>query len=218
MQMRQYLVLIAAFTALISCKQENKQEITVSEESALYEQVAVESGIESWDEVKTVDFTFNVDRNGETVVSRHWKWLPQSDQVTFSGNDANITYNRNQQLDSLALSTDRSFINDVYWLLPQFKLVWDQGTQITSPDEGKVITIKYTGNDGYTPGDQYDMTIDDNGMIASWKYTPKGATQPAMETSFENYEDFNGIKIAKDHKTPDGSTNIYFTDVEITRE
>lgn len=155
-------------------------------------QVANTSGLESWNDVNMVEFTFNVERNGETMASREWDWNPKSDQVTLNSNDETITYNRKQVNDSLAMSADRAFVNDVYWLLPQFKLAWDNGKEISYPEssEGKMVKVQYTGNDGYTPGDRYDMVIDENMMIDKWMYYPKGATEPAMTTSFEDYKDY----------------------------
>jgi len=218
--MKKYFSIVILAIALTSCKSDKKEPEATTADIELYERVAAASGIDGWNDVKQAKFTFNVDRNGETVVSRDWDWRPQSGEVTLTSKNETLTYNRNslKKTDSLAISADRGFINDVYWLLPQFKLVWDQGTQITYPDSTtQMVRIKYTGNDGYTPGDQYDMDIDNDMMISNWKYYPKGTTQPGMETSFENYKDYNGIKIATDHKIPDGSTNIYFTNVEIIK-
>ncbi len=220
MIMKRFLTVATIAVVLISCKNNSADAAGDAEILPMSEQVALASGIDQWEEVKLVKFTFNVDRNEKTLVSRAWEWNPKSGQVTLTVNDTSITYNRNQKLDSLSIGNDRSFINDVYWLLPQFKLVWDEGTEISYPETAsdQIVRIKYTGNDGYTPGDQYDMVIDSTMMITSWKYYPSGATEPAMETSFEDYNDYNGIKIASDHITPDGSTRIYFTNVEIVKQ
>lgn len=218
--MKKVLYVILLTAVAIACKNEQSQENKDVPDGELYEQVAQASGINQWEDVEIAKFTFNVERNGETVVSRNWEWKPKTGDITLNVQDTSITFNRNQKLDSLSIGNDRSFINDIYWLLPQFKLVWDQGTQITYPENGEeqIVRITYTGNDGYTPGDQYDMVIDNDMMVSSWKYYPKGATQAAMETTFESYEDYSGIKIATDHRTPDGATRIYFTDIEIVKE
>ncbi|SCY25537.1 hypothetical protein SAMN05192588_1902 [Nonlabens sp. Hel1_33_55] len=218
--MKKYLLPIVFSVALVSCKNENKDEIAVEETPELSMQVANTSGLESWNDVNMVEFTFNVERNGETMASREWDWNPKSDQVTLNSNDETITYNRKQVNDSLAMSADRAFVNDVYWLLPQFKLAWDNGKEISYPEssEGKMVKVQYTGNDGYTPGDRYDMVIDENMMIDKWMYYPKGATEPAMTTSFEDYKDYEGIKIATNHRSKDGTLNIYFSDINISKE
>jgi hypothetical protein len=218
--MKNYLILLLFSIAITSCKNKETEEVVTEEPQEFSMQVAQNSGLDQWDDVKQVDFTFNVERNGETMASRNWQWNPKSNQVTLTSATDTITYNRSQQLDSLAISADRAFINDVYWLLPQFKLAWDTGKEITYPEsaEAKMIQVQYTGNDGYTPGDRYDMVIDDKMMINKWMYYPKGATEPAMTTSFEDYKDYNGIKVATNHRTPDGALNLYFTDINITKQ
>ena len=37
-----------------------------------------------------------------------------------------------------------------------------------------------------------------------------------MATTFENYKDYNGIKIATNHKMKGGNWNLNFTDISIT--
>lgn len=218
--MKNYLILIAMVITFTSCKNENTEEKNKEQPVEFSMQVAQQSGFDQWRDVKKVDFTFNVERKGETVVSREWQWNPKSEHVTLTSNNETITYNRNQKLDSLAVSADRAFINDVYWLLPQFKTVWDEGTDISYPEstDGKMMKLQYTGNDGYTPGDRYDMMIDKNLMVTKWMYYPKGTTEPAMTTTFEDYNDYNGIKIATNHRAEDGSLNIYFTDINILKD
>ena len=218
------LYLFLLLLSLAGCKEEDRQELQqpVKEEShkQLSEKVAAASGIENWDTVEKVDFTFNVERNGERVVSRDWSWKPKSGAITMTARDTTIAYNREQPMDSTSIGYDRSFINDVYWLLPQFKMIWDKGTDITYPEDGgkQLIRIKYTGNDGYTPGDQYDLVVDENNMITQWTYYASGSTSPSMITSFEDYQDHEGIKIATNHVSPDKSTRIYFTEIEITAQ
>lgn len=217
--MKNYIILAAFAALLISCKNDKPEEVVTTEAPELSMQVAQNSGLDEWNDVKQIDFTFNVERNGETMTSRAWQWNPKSDQVTLNSNNETITYNRGQQLDSLAMSADRAFVNDVYWLLPQFKLAWDTGKEVTYPEsaEGKMIQVNYTGDNGYTPGDRYDMYVDDNENVTKWSYYPKGTTTPAMTTSFEDYKDYNGIKIATNHRTEDGALNIYFTNINVTK-
>ncbi|WP_194849953.1 hypothetical protein [Nonlabens antarcticus] len=217
--MKNFFIIIAFAAIFTSCKNDKPEE-TVEEKSPEFSmQVAQNAGLDQWNDVKQIDFTFNAERNGETMTSRSWQWNPKSDQVTLNSNNETITYNRGQQLDSLSMSADRAFVNDVYWLLPQFKLAWDTGKEVTYPEttEGKMIQVQYTGENGYTPGDRYDMYVDDNKNVTKWSYYPKGTTTPAMTTSFEDYQDYNGIKIATNHRTEDGALNIYFTNINVTK-
>ncbi|ARN79098.1 hypothetical protein BST97_14470 [Nonlabens spongiae] len=222
--MKKFTFLLLAFFALIACKDktaDTKREATDTKETektmSVDYAIAKNAGIEEWNKVKEVHFTFNVERNGSIMCSRQWKWQPKTEKVSLVSKGDTVVYNRSEKLDSLTVSTDRAFINDVYWLLPYFKTQWDEGANISFPND-QTMQVQYTGDGGYTPGDRYDLTFDKNKRITSWDYYPAGSDQPAMTTSFENYQTVNDILIALDHKTPDGSTNIFFTDVEIFKE
>ena len=39
-----------------------------------------------------------------------------------------------------------------------------------------------------------------------------------MMTTWEDYEDFNGIKISKTHMGPKGDLKLHFTDVQVKTE
>ena len=95
-------------------------------------------------------------------------------------------------------------------------MVWDEGTKISTPQKN-MIRLEYTGDGGYTPGDRYDFTLDENQQIESWKYYPSGAQEPGMQTTFEDYKNFNGISIAQQHKSMDADLNIFFTDVKVLK-
>ncbi|MGB5980534.1 MAG: selenophosphate synthetase [Nonlabens sp.] len=224
--MKNILLTILLISLLISCKEDQNKDLESVDDSkeivgtnapqSLDYKVAKKAGIRQWPAVDTVKFTFVVSKNDDKLTERAWTWLPKTDKVTLKSKGETVVYNRNAKLDSLAKSTDRAFVNDVYWLLPQFKTQWDEGTEISFPNE-QTMQLQYTGDGGYTPGDRYDFTVNENNQITSWDYYPAGADQPAMTTSFENYKTINGIRVAMDHKSPDGSLNIYFTDVDFIK-
>ncbi len=222
--MKNIFLLLTASLLILSCKNETeKPEIsdgnstsTTSKDMDLAQKVADQAGLKAWNDVETVKFTFNVSKNGDTLSSRKWTWNPKTDAVQLVSKGETVSYSRNKNIDSLYIGTDRTFINDFYWLFPAFKLVWDEGTRISYPTDN-LIKLEYTGDGGYTPGDRYDLTIDNNNDISEWSYFRAGADLTDMTTSFENYEDYNGIRIARDHKTPDGNLNIFFTDIEIIK-
>jgi hypothetical protein len=81
-----------------------------------------------------------------------------------------------------------------------------------------MITINYPEQGGYTPGDAYDIFYNDDFMIEEWIYRKGNSEEPTIATTFENYKDYNGIKIATDHKMAGGNWNLNFTDVTITME
>jgi hypothetical protein len=215
-------ILFGVFLLASSCKnnQENNEEAIVvapAVEQSLAQKVSERAGIKNWYNVSRIDFTFNVESNGNNRSERAWSWQPKENIVRLISKNDTIVYSRGMQLDSLSLSADRAFVNDVYWLLPQFKLEWDAGTSITYPDEN-VVSISYGNEGGYTPGDRYDMEVNEDNQITSWDYYPAGFSSPRMTTSFENYQNFNGLELATEHRNPEGTLNIKFTDVKVYRD
>lgn len=227
--MKNLLFLCLLTTTLFSCKNNNKSvEKTQTEPSISYEnlsnakKIANANGYENWKDVTEVEFTFNVDRGGN-LFNRSWTWKPKAGDVTMISGKDTIFYNHNR-VDSLVMDTDAAFINDKYWLLAPFQLVWDQGITVSekenvtapiSKDTLSQITIVYGNDGGYTPGDAYDFFYDENFIIKEWNYRKGNALKPSLSTTWEDYENFNGIKIAKTHKDSTGGFKLYFTDVLI---
>lgn len=138
--------------------------------------------------------------------------------------NAKVNYKRHE-MDSSHIGADRAFINDKYWFLVPFQLVWDASATLSKPVKkesplGKetldMITITYPSEGGYTPGDAYDIFYDENYLIKEWVFRQGNSETPSLATTFENYQDFNGIKVAIDHKKDEGKWNLNFADVSIT--
>ena len=79
----------------------------------------------------------------------------------------------------LKIKLDQRFINDKYWLLVPFQLVWDAGTTISNPIkeaapisqlEMQKITLTYSKKGGYTPGDAYDIYYGNDFLIKEWVF------------------------------------------------
>jgi hypothetical protein len=80
-----------------------------------------------------------------------------------------------------------------------------------------MITLSYPDDaGGYTPGDAYDIYYDEDYIIREWTFRKGNSPEPTLSTTFENYKDFNGIKIAIDHKMAKGNWNLNFTDVSVS--
>ena len=220
------LLLILITIVCFSCKTDTKTiKETKNTTLTTADKIANAHGLSNWDKVTQIDFTFNVDKDSSHF-QRSWSWKPKKNEVSLIVGQDTINYNRGK-IDSLSIQTDQGFINDKYWLLAPYQLVWDTNTKIADSVNkiapiSKValnkLTLAYGNAGGYTPGDAYDFYYDDNYMIKEWIFRKGNAQAPSMITSFENYEDFNGIKIAKDHKKSEGNWNLYFTDISIKTE
>jgi hypothetical protein len=217
------LICLLLVSACKSDKSENQQTEEVKE-LTISEKIANAHGFENWKDVSEVKFTFQVDRDTIKGKGRSWTWFPKQDRVVLKTDDTTFDYFRNK-VDSTLIPSDRAFINDKYWLLVPFQLVWDSSAIISEPKTMKspinneqlnVITITYSDQGGYTPGDAYDIFYDDDYLIKEWNYRRGNSEQPSLSTTFENYKDYNGIKIATDHKQKGGNWNLNFTDVSVT--
>lgn len=237
--MKKALIVLSSILLCVACNNNTKKENTYEEDIEVRdpepladknkkkipttaEAIANANGLQHWDKVKEIKFTFNVDRDSSHY-HRSWSWKPKNDMVTLISEQDTITYNR-AQLDSTSTKADQRFINDKYWLLAPFNLVWDAAS-FTSKHEVKAIapisnvemqklTIVYKKG-GYTPGDAYDFYFEGDFSIKEWVFRKNNQPEPSMITTWENYQNFNGIKIAKTHKLHEGNRKLYFTEIEV---
>ena len=215
-----YRLLIICVLILSSCKQE-KPEIKLT----LAQKIANAHGFENWDNVKEFQFTFNVNQDSSHF-GRSWTWKPKTNEVTMYSAKDTITYKTNK-IEQESLNADRAFINDKYWALLPFQLVLDKSATLSAPSKAQApisktelnkVTLTYPAKGGYTPGDAYDLFYDDNYVIQEWVFREANAKEPSMSNTFENYKDFNGLKIAQDHKKAEGSWSLNFTNVNVITE
>ncbi|WP_299189651.1 hypothetical protein [uncultured Aquimarina sp.] len=224
---------------VIACKQETKKEYQYEEDAELKgtetvlhkipttaEAIANANGFKNWEKVKEIKFTFNVDRDSSHF-ERSWNWKPKKDEVTMITSKDTITYNRTK-IDSTTLKADQSFINDKYWLLAPFNLVWDENSFSSehelkaiapiSSKEMQKLTIIYKNEGGYTPGDAYDFYFEGDFKVKEWAFREKNKKEASLITSWEDYDDFNGIKISKTRNRNEGSWKLHFTGIKVITE
>ena len=215
------IILLAILITSMSCNQKEDTKV-VEKELSIAEKIANANGFENWKNVLQIDFTFNVDKDS-THSERSWSWKPKTNEVSQYQKDTIITYSR-KLIDSTIAKIDKKFINDKFWLLVPFQLVWDSGTTFskpikeTSPIEKiqlNKITLIYPNEGGYTPGDAYDFYYDDTYKIKEWAFRRGNSTEPTLVTTWEKYQDFNGLKIALEHKKAAGNWKLYFTNVNV---
>lgn len=212
--MKKYLFILASLVTASACQQ--KPELP----DTLPFKVAKAYGIENFDQVNSIAYTWNVQRDSVNVISRDWKWNIKDSTVYYSGPDTTFTYSL--AADSLP-KQDGAFINDKYWAMMPFQLAWDSGytTEITenvaSPIKGTSstkLTVVYSADGGYTPGDAYDLYIDENNMILEWTFR-RGNGAEGRTWTWENVAQFGPLKLAQDHMGQDGKRFIWLTNVKV---
>ncbi|MBL4664126.1 MAG: hypothetical protein JKY22_11375 [Flavobacteriaceae bacterium] len=187
--------------------------------------IAYGNGFAQWKDVSEIAFTFNVDR-GEQHFERSWIWEPKNNWVQMMTATDTVRYRRSK-MDSTHLSADQAFINDKYWLLAPYQLIWDKGAQLSekqnqrapiSGDTLDMLTITYADEGGYTPGDAYDFYFGKDFVVKEWVFREGNDSVPTMTNTWEDYEDFNGIKIAKMHKDSTENFKLYFTNISVKKQ
>lgn len=113
--MKHLITILALFAATSGLLTSN---LNASESLEL--RLAKAHGLEDWEKVETLEFTFRVNR--KPPVSRQWQWDVKDETVTrtINGNSQTI------QLDALDGKADaqvhKQFINDTFWLLFPFSI------------------------------------------------------------------------------------------------
>ncbi len=100
----------------------------------ILDQVAKTFGIDSWDQVEAVRYTWNGEITGLFKAAHKWEWEPKTNKVSFEGTDKDgkpvkVSYVRtdlSSQSDAVKNQIDPSFINDNYWVLFPFHAYWDK--------------------------------------------------------------------------------------------
>ncbi|WP_420602502.1 hypothetical protein [Flagellimonas sp.] len=221
------LFAILSVLFLWSCKIEPKKvEQKEIQQKTILEKIAHAHGYDNWKSVKEFTFTFNVDRDSSHF-ERTWKWKPKTnDIIAITGGDT-LAYNR-KSMDSIALKTNGGFINDRYWILAPFNLIWDSGNFThelaenqkapISGDTMQKLTIVYGNEGGYTPGDAYDFYFKDDFIIREWVFRKANQVEPSMTTTWEDYAEIKGLKLAQDHKKAEEGFSLNFTNLAVTTD
>jgi hypothetical protein len=202
--------------------------------SSVAEPVAKAYGLDSFGQIDAIRYTFNVEFPGAKV-SRSWVWWPKTGQVSYEGPDKDgkpvkATYVRSQlsgQSDAIKNDIDPGFVNDNYWLLFPLHAYWDTSADIQdkgkqqlplSNGSGELISVKYTSDTGYTPGDTWDLYVGPDNRVEQFIYHRGGPKKPSLVTAtWEGYKKAGPLFISTDHHgTADGGAfSLSFSDVAV---
>ncbi|PHS60742.1 MAG: hypothetical protein COB12_12750 [Flavobacterium sp.] len=193
-------------------------------DKSLPEEIAHYYGIQQFEKAKSIEFTFHVTKKGKHI-KRKWKWSPKSNQVVFLNDAKSSTFIHNNAIGEVQESLDKKFVNDCYWLLFPYYLVWDKDNydfrileNVKSPINNVCSTkliINYISKEGSSPNDTYEFYLNKRHEILEWVYRKGGSKIPTKTTTWEQTKSFNDIKISTFHKGKEGTFKVWFNNIDI---
>ncbi len=199
------------------------------------EQIAKTYGLDSWDEIEAIRYTWNAQFPGVNV-SRSWEWHPKTGQVSFEGKDKDgkpvkVTYLESQlssQPANVKAEVEPGFINDQYWLIFPFHVVWDSSATVTDDGMQKLplgtgsarrVTVKYPVEaGGDTPGDTWELYVGKDNRVEQFVYHRGGPKKPSVViATWAGYKKAGPLLISTEHRgTADGKPlHLYFSNVSV---
>jgi hypothetical protein len=202
----------------------------------LLDQVAKTYGIDSWDKVEAIRYTWNAEIIGLFKASHKWEWEPKTGKISFEGlgkdgKPVKVTYDSSQlssQSDQVKKEVEPAFVNDNYWVLFPFHAYWDKGA--SAIDQGKfnlplgtgtaeLLPIKYPAEaGGFTPGDTWDLYVGKDNRVVYFVYHRGGSQPPSrVLATWAGYKKAGPILFATDHRGfADGKPlHIFISDLSV---
>jgi hypothetical protein len=191
-------------------------------------------GLDSFGQIEAIRYTFNADFPG-VELSRNWEWNPKTDTVSYEGKDkegkpVKVTYQRSQlgsQSDAIKNEIDPAFINDQYWLLLPFHVVWDGGATVTDEGMHKMplgnasaerVVMKYPSEGGDSPGDTWELYIGADKRIEEFIFRRGGPRKPSVViATWAGYKKAGPLLVSTDHRgtADEKPLRISFSDVSV---
>ena len=220
------LILAVLVLAASSCSQKH---------SSVAEPIAKTYGIDSFGQIDAIRYTFNIDIPGLINFSHKWEWNPKTNTVTYEGKDKDgnpmkVTYQRSQlssQSDAIKNQVDPAFVNDNYWVIFPFHAYWDTSANVqdkgmqplpTGSGSAKLVSVKYPSDIGYTPGDTWDLYVDNDNRVEQFVYHRGGPKKPSVvKATWEGYKKAGPLLVSTEHRgTADSAPiHLFFSDVAV---
>jgi len=202
----------------------------------ILEQIAKTYGVDSWDQIQAIRYTWNGEIPGLFKVAHAWEWEPKTGKITYEGQDKDgkpvkVTYDSSQlssQSDQVKNEVEPAFVNDNYWLLFPLHASWDTNATVT--DQGmkklpvgagsaRLVSVKYPAEaGGYTPGDTWDLYVGKDHRVQQFVYHRGGPKKPSLVTAtWAGYKKAGPLLISTEHRgTADGKPlHIWITNVAV---
>jgi hypothetical protein len=219
------LLISLLLIGLGACAGHDKQ----TSEIVIRQRIGKSYGVQYFPQVEQIQYTFNI-KLGEIQISRFWIWEPKNNRVTFKGMDYRepVTYYRHEierTASSALKKVDAWFINDNYWLLFPFHIVWDTDAKVEDVGRRKLpigggpagcVVVTYSATEGaYTPGDVYEVYLADDYRLQQWAYRRGGSDKPTSIATWENHRQVGPLVVALNHQGEDKNFRVWFTGVGI---
>ena len=224
------MLCLLTFAALILCA------VVRAQKPPIADKVAKEFGIDSWGQIEAIRYTFNIDAGPKLRASRSWTWEPKTGRVAFegkdkAGKDTKLSYLRSElssQPPEVKEGVEPAFVNDQYWLIFPFHVIWDSSPEVTDKGKQKLpvgkgtadqLVIKYPPEaGGFTPGDTWELFIGEDNRVRVLDFHHGGNAKPNhVVASWEGYKKAGPLLISTEHRgTVDGSPfHLSFTNVAV---
>ena len=200
-----------------------------SEAMAVRQLIGQSYGAQYFDQIEQVQYTYNV-KKGEQQNRRFWIWEPKTDRVTFDALDYTdpVTYFRKDlhtNPSNLLKSIDAWFINDNHWFLFPFHVARDTRTMIEDVGLRKlpmgageafcvVVTYPEEGG-GDTPGDVYELYLNEKVRLVQWVYRREGSEKPTKIATWDDHRKLGPLVFSMKHQGEEENFKVWFTQVGI---
>jgi len=190
----------------------------------ILEDIAKTYGLDSWDKIEAIRYTWNGEIPGLIKLSHVWEWEPKTGKVSFEGKGKDgkpvkVTYDSSQlasQSEQVKNEIEPAFVNDNYWLLFPFHAYWDKSATVT--DEGMkklpigtgsatLVSVKYPPEaGGFTPGDTWDLYVGKDHRVQALVFHHGGNAKPSLVVaSWTGYKKAGPLLFSTEHRgTADG--------------
>ena len=190
-------------------------------------QIAKTYGLDSFDKVEALRYTFNGEFPG-VKVSRSWVWEPKTGQISYESKDKDgkpvkATYSQSKLASEPANVRDEidpAFVNDKYNLIFPFQAYWDgaavkdTGTQKLPLGEGSAKQVVVD----YSPGDVWDLYVGPDNRIEQFVFHRGGPRKPSLViATWADYKKAGPLLLSLDRRgTADGKPlRVWFTNVAV---
>jgi hypothetical protein len=202
----------------------------------IIEKIAKAYGIDSYDKIEAIRYTWNIDIPGLFKASHKWEWEPKTGKISFEttdkdGKPVKVSYDSSQlssQPDQVKNEVEPAFVNDNYWLIFPFHAHWDKSATITNQGTKKLpigagsatlVSVKYPAEaGGYTPGDTWDLYVGKDYRVVQFIYHRGGDKKPSLVTAtWTGYKKAGPLLVSTEHRgTADGKPlHLWITGVAV---